>query len=209
MMPRRAATLAVLTAGLAPAYARWVRPWALTWGATPQEAGAPMPGDELVDRPPLFVTRAVTVDVPPEDVWPWLVQAGTGRAGWYNYDLIDNLGRRSADRVLPQWQGLAVGDVVPLTPSGRLGLRVHSMDPPHAMVWGTPGETTWEWSLTPVRRADGALTTRLVTRFRSASVAGFPTRPVALPLELGDAVMMRKMLLTLAGRAEQRVRDGR
>ncbi|MEO3937250.1 hypothetical protein V3N99_10885 [Dermatophilaceae bacterium Soc4.6] len=200
---RRTVSLAVATAGLSAAYVRWVRPWALTWGATADEARARMPGDGLIDRPPLSVTRALTVGAPPEAVWPWLVQAGTGRAGWYSYDLVDNLGRRSADRILPQWQGLAVGDLVPLTPSGRLGLRVHSMAAPGAMVWGSPGETTWEWQLHAVRGADGSPSTRLVTRFRSASVAGFPTWPVALPLELGDAVMMRKMLLTIKGRVER------
>ena len=201
---RRTTTLIVVAAGLAAAYARWVRPWALTWGATPDEAAARMPGDELIVRPPLSVTRALTIAAPPEEVWPWLVQAGTGRAGWYSYDLVDNLGRRSADRILPQWQHLAVGDLVPLTPSGRLGLRVHSMAAPHAMVWGSPGETTWEWHLHAIRGADGSPSTRLVTRFRSTSVAGFPTRLVALPLELGDAVMMRKMLLTIKARVERR-----
>ncbi len=199
-----AAAAALLLGAAAASYQRWVRPWAQTWGATPDEAAARMPGDELIVRPPLSVTRALTIAAPPQDVWPWLVQAGSGRAGWYSYDLVDNLGRRSADRILPQWQQLAVGDLVPLTPSGRLGLRVHAMQPPVAMVWGSPGETTWEWQLRAVRGADGSPSTRLVTRFRSTSVAGLPTWPVALPLELGDAVMMRKMLLTVRGRAEGR-----
>lgn len=184
--------------GLLGLCARWVRPWALTWGATADEVAGRMPGDELITRPALDATRAITIRARPEQVWPWLVQAGTGRAGWYSYDLVDNLGRASADRVVPQLQDLAVGDLVPMTPSGRLGLRVHALDEPVSMVWGSPGETTWAWVLL----AGPGGSTRLVTRFRSRSVAGVPTWLFALPLEIGDAVMMRKMLLTVKSRAE-------
>ena len=179
-------------------YARRVRPWGLTWGATPDEVAARMPGDELVPHPTFDATRAITIAARPVEVWPWLVQAGTGRAGWYSYDLVDNLGRRSADRIMPELQNLAAGDTIPMTPSGRLGLRVDSLDAPRSMVWGSAGETTWSWVLVEAP----ARSTRLVTRFRSRSVAGIPTAVFLLPLELGDSVMMRKMLLTLKGRAE-------
>ncbi len=179
-------------------YARRVRPWGLTWGATPDEVAALMPGDDLVPHPTFDATRAITIAARPDQVWPWLVQAGTGRAGWYSYDLVDNLGRRSADRIIPELQDLAAGGIVPLTPSGRLGLRVHSLDAPRSMVWGSAEETTWSWVLSDA--AEGS--TRLVTRFRSRSVAGIPTAAFMIPLELGDSVMMRKMLLTLKGRAE-------
>lgn len=179
-------------------YARRVRPWGLTWGATADEIAALMPGDDLVPRPTFDATRAITIAARPDEVWPWLVQAGTGRAGWYSYDLVDNLGRRSADRIIPELQDLAPGGIIPMTPSGRLGLRVHSLDAPRSMVWGSAGETTWSWLLTEAREGS----TRLVTRFRSRSVAGIPTALFVMPLELGDSVMMRKMLLTLKGRAE-------
>ena len=71
-----------------------------------------MAGDELCLRPQLKATRAVTIDAPPEDIWPWLVQWGWNRAGFYSYDLLDNLGRRSAEEILPEFQRLAVGDWV-------------------------------------------------------------------------------------------------
>jgi hypothetical protein len=65
---------------------------ALRWGATDAEVAAPMPGDELVPRSSFTATRAITIDAPPEAVWPWLVQLGYRRAGWYTYDLFDNAG---------------------------------------------------------------------------------------------------------------------
>src|SRR4029450_1696876 len=74
---------------LAPLY----RPWHLRWGATDDELAAAMPGDSIVPRPSFNATRAITVDAPSEDVWPWLVQLGYGRAGWYSYDVFDNAGR--------------------------------------------------------------------------------------------------------------------
>ena len=66
-----------------------------------------MPGDELLDQPSFQATRAISIRAPPEDVWPWLVQIGYGRAGFYAYDLLDNLGHgRSAERIRPELQHL-------------------------------------------------------------------------------------------------------
>src|ERR1017187_8763030 len=77
-----------------------------------------------------LATRAITIDAPPDSVWPWLVQVGGGRAGWYSNDLLDNLGRPSATTVVPDLQHLEVGQWVPMSPSGtpsdRNSLRVHS-----------------------------------------------------------------------------------
>jgi hypothetical protein len=74
-----------------------LRPWHLRWGATDGEVSAPMPGDGVIDRPSFNATRAITVAAPPAEVWPWLVQIGFGRAGWYSYDLFDNAAKRSPD----------------------------------------------------------------------------------------------------------------
>ena len=95
----RASVLLGSVAALAASYCRWVRPWQLTWGSTAAEVARAMPGDDVVDRPSFIATRAVTVAAPPENIYPWLVQMGVGRAGWYSYDLLDNLGRRSAERL--------------------------------------------------------------------------------------------------------------
>src|ERR1700745_2265153 len=109
------AAAAGLGAAVAPGlYLRWVRPRAFSWGATSEEAGRPMGGDELCPRAQLNATRAVTITARPEDIWPWLVQWGWNRAGFYSCDLLDNLGRRSAWQILPQFQHLAAGDWVPM-----------------------------------------------------------------------------------------------
>src|SRR4051812_9739442 len=86
-------------------YLLWARPYQLTWGATDMEVVRPMPGDQL-DRTPLFLaTRAITINGTPQDIWPWLLQMGYGRAGFYGYDILENLGSsqglRSADQIIP------------------------------------------------------------------------------------------------------------
>jgi hypothetical protein len=88
-----------------------LRHWHLRWGATPEEVSQAMPGDDLVPVSHFTATRAITAYAPPAQVWPWLVQAGYRRAGFYSYDLLDNLGRPSANTVLPEWQHPRVGDL--------------------------------------------------------------------------------------------------
>ena len=75
-----------------------------TWGANDDEVRGAVVGDDLVPSARLTATRAITIDAPPSAVFPWLRQMGFGRAGWYSYDWIDNLGRRSAEVILPEWQ---------------------------------------------------------------------------------------------------------
>src|SRR5215204_7695762 len=90
------------------AYLRWARPYQLRWGATDEEVQRPMPGDELNPNPKFLATRAITIEGKPEDIWPWLMQMGYRRAGYYGYDIMENLGRprqsRSADHILPEVQ---------------------------------------------------------------------------------------------------------
>jgi len=100
-------------AGLAAAvYAGWVRPRLLHWGATDEEVSGPYPGAGIVPDGKRGATMAVTIDAPPSQVWPWLVQLGGDRGGWYSWDHLDNGGRPSAREVHPEWQDLAVGDYV-------------------------------------------------------------------------------------------------
>ena len=115
-----AATTA-LAAGLG-AYPVFFRRWCLTWGARPDEVSIKLPGDELLPRAGIVATRAITIDAPPAAIWPWLVQMGSGRGGVYTYDWIENLfglGMHSTRRILPQYQGIKVGDEFPLGPGGR------------------------------------------------------------------------------------------
>ena len=197
MRARAGLGLLVITAGAA-AYAKAWRPWQLRWGATDEEVARSLPGDEMVPTTTFNATRAISIGAPPERVWPWLVQVGTKRAGWYSYDLLDNLGHRSARRIIPELQVLAAGDVVPMSPDGKQGINVCSLDPPHSMVWGTPGDTSWVWQLDT--QPDG--TTRLITRIRSR----IRWTPMSIAfsglIELGDFWMIRKMLHGLRERAE-------
>lgn len=179
-------------------YARCFRPWQLSWGATPEELSRHLPADELVTRPTFDATRAITIAARPEEIWPWLVQVGLTRAGWYSYDLLDNLGRHSADHIVPELQDLAVGDIIPMSPDGKQGMVVRSLDPPHSMIWGTPGETTWAWQLDPT----GEGSTRLITRVRSRYRWLSPSIAFSALLEFGDIWMMRRMLLNLRALAE-------
>lgn len=188
--------LAIFTTALI--YVRWFRPWQLTWGATADEVSRSLPGDEMVSEPNFNATRAITIAAPPKVVWPWIVQVGLTRAGWYSYDLLDNLGRPSARRVIPEFQHLAPGDVVPMSPNGKHGMRVQHVDAPHSMIWGTPGDTTWAWQLE--ERPDGS--TRLIARVRSRYRWFSPSVAFSLLLEFADVWMMRKMLLNLRARSE-------
>jgi len=94
------------------AYAAWLRPWLMRWGATDEEVTGPYPGADLVPGGERAATMAVTIEAPPDQVWPWLVQMGGDRGGWYSWDRLDNGGRPSATVVHPEWQDLAVGDHV-------------------------------------------------------------------------------------------------
>jgi proline iminopeptidase len=93
-------------------YGVWVRPRLNRWGATEGEVTGPYPAAEVVPGGRRAATMAVTIDVPPERVWPWLVQLGGERAGWYSWDRLDNAGHPSAREIHPEWQVLAVGDTV-------------------------------------------------------------------------------------------------
>jgi hypothetical protein len=165
-MARR--TVAWATAGAALIaigwYIRVVRPWTKHWGATDEEVERPMPGDSIVDHADYVATRAVTIQAPPEDVWPWLVQIGSGRAGWYSYDRLDNAGVPSATEVLPEFQSLAVGQLVPMVPGDDVGVWVKEIEPGRRVLWwDRKGECSWEWTLEEASPG----TTRLVTRLRA------------------------------------------
>ncbi len=109
---------------------RSVRTWR-TWGIDPLEANKPLAGDELVPVPSAVETRSITIDAPPAAVWPWLVQMGYGRGGWYSYDQLDMRGT-SATKILPEHQAIAVGDIIPTSPT--TGFVVREVEPGRALV---------------------------------------------------------------------------
>jgi hypothetical protein len=192
-----------LWAGIAVAagslvYIRLFRPWQLTWGASAEEVVRALPGDDVVAKPAFNATRAITIAASPEQIWPWLLQVGVTRAGWYSYDILDNLARPSSRRIMPELQQVAVGDVMPLSADGKQGMRVVSLDLPRSMIWGTLPDATWSWVLEP--QADG--TTGLITRIRSHYRWLSPSIAFSLLVEFADIWMIRKMLLNVRERAE-------
>ena len=111
----------VAAGGAAAIVVAALRARSLRWGATDEELVATLPGDELVPHPDLTTTRAVTVNARAADVWPWIAQLGQGRGGFYSYDALENLvgcDIHSADRIVPAWQGVAVG-AKSVSPRGR------------------------------------------------------------------------------------------
>ena len=197
--------------GVAVATGPWVylallRPWQLRWGATPEEAHRNLPGDDLVAHYMFEATRAVSIAAPPDRVWPWLVQMGTGRGGFYALDFVDNAMRRSAHRIRPDLQHLAVGDVMPTDPSGA-GFTVTGLDPERLLVLHIPqaavgpARGTVVVIFTLAAAGDGG--TRLLCRVRGDSGPQVASRLYGLLLEAGDFVMMRLMLAGIKTRAEK------
>jgi hypothetical protein len=124
-------TLAVSVSLAVGAYALVGRPRLVRWGATDEEVRRPYPGADLIPGGTRSATMAVTIDAPPARVWPWLVQMGYGRAGWYSWDHLDNWGRASATRLHPEWQAIAVGDRLPSMPEERAWWEVAALEPEH------------------------------------------------------------------------------
>ncbi|QEN14853.1 SRPBCC family protein [Mycolicibacterium sp. ELW1] len=166
-MTRLGATAAILLAA---------RQFFRNWGTTKAECAMPLPGDSLVGQPAVVTTEGITIDRPPEAVWPWLVQIGLDRAGLYAYETLHalaGLDYHDADRIHPEWQHLAVGDTVRLAPRGWLGLddgivvTVAQIEEGRSIVLRTRGgDSFWDavWSLNVAQHGDDG--TRLLIRTR-------------------------------------------
>lgn len=169
------------------------RPWNLRWGATDEEVTRSMIGDDIVKNPTFNATRAVTINASPEDIWPWIIQIGYKRAGFYSYDFLDNDGIPSAERIIPEYQDLKVGDRIPLDREGII--TVAALETNKYMLLASQSERmTWAWALYET----DAQTTRLVTRLRVRMDSILPR----LVWDACEIIMMRKCLLGIKRRAE-------
>jgi hypothetical protein len=175
-----------------------------------------LPGDEFLLRADASWTHAVTIEAPPEHVWPWLAQMGCRRGGWYSLDLLDNGGYPSADRIIPELQRIRVGDLLPATRKDEGGFAVLRVAPPGLLVLGSPSllpgahdrawgmlgaryDTTWAFVLEPI----GDDATRLVVRVRGAMDPGLRSEIAKALLQPTHAIMERAQLKNLKHLAEQ------
>jgi hypothetical protein len=118
------------TLGIAVAtYALLVRPRLLRWGATKGEVEGSFPGADIIPGGKRIATMAVTIDAPPSAVWPWLVQMGYDRAGWYSWDRLDRAGKPSSEHLHVEWQSIAVGDRLLSEPQGPHWFEVAALEP--------------------------------------------------------------------------------
>ena len=181
--------------------------------ATPVEHSSQMPGDELIPNAAGSLTHAITINCGSRELWPWLVQMGADRAGWYSYDRLDNGGHPSADRILREHQTLAVGTVFPALPGRRDGFVLLESEPSHWLVLGWPspaGDCVVTWSF--LLREIGPSTTRLIVRARAGDGYRFHGLPKSMGFSLVRFVhfiMQRKQLLEIARRAERSLPDER
>jgi hypothetical protein len=194
------ATLALLWV----AYLVVLHPWLMSWGATPEEGGMALPGDDPALGPSSHFTRAITIEAPPSSVWPWIVQIGQDRAGFYSYTWLENLTGadiHNADTVRPEWQALTLGDRVPLARPDLLGGSLSSVSHTdivalehERMIANIPGR----FVLLPV----GGRATRLL--FRESLRSQGPALSRWLAWDPMHFVMVQRMLRGIKERAEGR-----
>jgi hypothetical protein len=193
-----------------------------TYGSTVQERSMTLPGDDIVAQPSVVTDHAITIDATPEAVWPWLVQVGWGRAGWYTPRWVDRVlfpaNGPSADRIDPHLQSLRVGDFIPDgPPQTQCGFTVERLDPERALVlhstshiptsWRDRAELDWSWAftLTPL---DDASRTRFHFRSRWRTAPWWLTAGGWLTVVPADFYMSRGMLRGVKERAEDGQRRG-
>ena len=195
-----------------------LRRWYSSWGAADDESQRAVPGDMLVPHPKSQLTMAVSVQAPADEIWPWFVQLGCQRAGWYSYDLLDNGGIPSAERIIPEYQQLEVGDVVKAMPKGDFGFPVAIVEPNRQLTLaGTTNTETGEQAdlddpdldayfsgnQTFLLDENDERNTRLIFRMRidwsPSLISNIAYKGVVEPLSF---VMARKTLLNIKQRAE-------
>ena len=189
---RQAHPIALAGIGASIAYALVVHPWLMSWGTRAVERVEELPGDEYVAEAGTQATRAITIDAPVEEVWPWLAQIGQDRAGFYSYEWLENLAgcrMRNADSIHPEWQERTVGETVKLHWAN--GLELTRFEPKRVFALGG-------WYV--VLKEDNGRT-RLIARSRFPR--GATSLAYGILLELPHFIMERKMLLGIKERAER------
>jgi proline iminopeptidase len=188
------------------------------WRATKKERRQPLPGDDLIPEARGSSTQAISIRATAERVWPWLVQMGCGRAGWYSYDRLDNGGTPSAQQIVPELQRLEVGDILPSRPNRPDGFQVLLIESPHLLILGAyfnlKGLTSLSWEQAPpnaylrstwvfILRSTGENRTRLIVRARGIWRPKFLQHLINSLAAPAHVIMQRRQLLNLKIRAER------
>ncbi|MCU4716892.1 hypothetical protein [Halapricum hydrolyticum] len=185
-----------------------LRPWHRRWGASGDEVNRHLPGDEIVPEPSDETTRAVTVEAPSEEVWPWIVQLGQGRGGFYSYTWLENLfgaDIHNVDRIVPELQELQEGDSIRMVredywlQSSVTSMTVERIDSGRTLILQGHDGGIWTFHLDPIDDD----TTRFLVRGRkpeTRSAVGYALR--YLTYELPHFIMERGMMLGIKSRAE-------
>jgi hypothetical protein len=205
------------------AYLRFIRPLYRGWGATGEDIARAMPGDDIVEHPDRVETFAITIQARPADIWPWLVQIGYKRGGMYSYTWLEKLmgvPMSNADRILPEFQELKVGDVIAYGPQGPY-LPVLEVLPNRVLMLGgydpVKGGGTTTFALDELDQEHTRLIMRGRTHWPNWTLRGILSKPPSgqrlrdllmyLFFEPGQFIMMRKMLLGIKQRAERASRQ--
>jgi hypothetical protein len=195
-----------------------LRAWYSHWGMSPADSRQPLPGDEYVPRPKSEISGAIDIQAPPESIWPWFVQLGCQRGGWYSYDLLDNGGQPSATRIIPEYQHLAVGDIIKAVPNGAFGFPVAAFEPNRYLVMaGTMDTRTGQpadpvhppleffsgdqaFYLAPLNSGATRLVFRMRTDWNSKPLLNFIYKGFLEPISF---IMARKTLFNIKKRVEK------
>jgi hypothetical protein len=180
-------------------YFIFFRPWQLRWGATDDEVKFTLSSDDIVQKPNFVATRAVSIKAPPAEVWKWIIQIGSARAGFYSIDLIDNANVPSSKNILPEYQKIEKDYFIPFTPNHKNGMWVKDyQESEYILWWDRKGNATWGWFLRQTKAGE----TRLITRLRTKYDFSFPWIVYYIFYDFGDIIMMSKCMLGIKERAE-------
>jgi hypothetical protein len=161
-----------------------------------------MPGDDLFPKAQFNATRAITIDATPDLVWPWIVQMGYRRAGFYTYALLDNAGYESADRIIEEFQYPKIGDWMPMAKkvNETTAFKVKAFETNEWLLWAKP-DSTWAWKLVPLPGGR----TRVISRLKALYVWRRPLSASLslILLEFGDFPMIRRVLKGIKARSER------
>jgi hypothetical protein len=180
------------------------RPMHLHWGAAKHEVGLTLPGDDIVRKPDFNATRGITINAPAEEIWRWIIQIGSKRAGWYSIDWIDNGNTPSSWKILSEFQYIENNQFIPFTPDQKNGMWVNAFVTNKYILWkDKQGNASWLWYL--VTENDSQ--TRLITRLRTKYIWKSFWIIYYLLYDFGDIIMMSKCMKGIKARAEQKHTD--